>query len=73
MPTLLTVQIGLDRIVRESDIGNCERPATSVILNTIVVGNRENRDSPHSDDVQEGTKRVPRGLSSPTSARYYGA
>ena len=51
MPTLLTVQIGLDRIVRESDIDDCERPATSVILNTIVTSNRENRDSLHSDDA----------------------
>ena len=45
MPTLLTVQIGLDHIVRESDID--ERPPTSVILNTIVTSNHENRD----DDV----------------------
>ena len=49
MPTLLTVQIGLDHIVRESDIG--ERSATSIILNTIVTGNRENRDSLHSNDA----------------------
>ena len=48
MPTLLVVQIGLDRVVRESDTSDCERPGTSVILDTIVSGNHtETRDSPY--------------------------
>ena len=73
MPTLLTVQIGLDRIVRESGTRDCERPAsTTVILDTVVVSNHEHGDSPRSYDVHEGSKRVPRGLPSPTSARYSG-
>ena len=42
MPTLLTVQVGLDRIVRESDTSDCERPVTSVIRDTIVIGSHEN-------------------------------
>ena len=41
MPTLLIVQVGLDRIVRETDTSDCERPGTSVILDTIVTGNHE--------------------------------
>ena len=41
MPTLLTVQVGLDRIVREPDTSDCERPVTFAIRDTIVIGNHE--------------------------------
>ena len=71
MPTLLVVQVGLDRVVRESDTSDCERPETSLILDTIVSGNHtETRDLPHHQSMHEGSKWVTRGLSSPTSVRY---
>ena len=46
MPTLLIVQVGLvaDRTARGAN--DCERPGTrSVVLDTIVITNHENRDT----------------------------
>ena len=60
MPTLLVVQVGLDRVVRESDTSDCERPGTSVILDTIVSDNHaETRDPPLHQSMREGSKWVP--------------
>lgn len=46
MPTLLIVQVGLlaDRTLGAAD--DCERPGTrSIVLDTIVITNHENRDT----------------------------
>lgn len=46
MPTLLIVQVGLVADRTEGGANDCEQPGTrSVVLDTIVITNHENRDS----------------------------
>jgi hypothetical protein len=60
MPTLLIVQVGLaDRTAGGAN--DCEQPGTrSVVLDTIVITNHENRDTLDDRDRQD-----PRSLSFP--------
>jgi hypothetical protein len=45
MPTLLIVQVGLVAGRTAGDANDCERPGTrSVVLDTILITNHENRD-----------------------------
>ena len=68
MPTLLIVQVGLVANRAAGGANDCERPGTrSVVLDTIVVTNHENRDTSigmQSRDTLDD-RQDPRSLSFP--------
>lgn len=57
MPTLLIVQVGLDRIVGDSDTSDCEQPAASIVLDTVLTTGHEQTDSSWLDEERDSPYR----------------